>query len=371
MMEKGAREPSSTTGQLSAKPLGQLLVMQSVVGSLPDEASIFSFVCRGLTDVPGVAEVRYSKELSTTPDVCVTCLPLKRGNSTYGELQLTLADPAAFAPYKSYLENFNAMLTILLEERNQRRLIEAHQLQLEQRIQERTAAISELEHFSFTITHDLRSPLRALNGYATILLQELPGPPSAREYLQRIINASNRMDRLITDTLNYSKLVRQEIPMEPVDAAALLHDMIETYPNFQPPGTEITIQGPLPQLLANEATLTQCFSNLLNNSVKFVRPGQTPRIVISAEDKGTRVRLWFQDNGIGISPDNQQKLFGMFQRLNPNYEGTGIGLALVRKAAERMNGTVGVESEEGKGARFWLEFEKAGNKSNSPSDNCN
>ncbi len=110
------------------------------------------------------------------------------------------------------------------------------------------------------------------------------------------------------------------------------------------------------RLLGNEAGLTQCFSNILTNAVKFVQPGKVPKVRIWAENRGEYVRLWFEDNGIGIAKRHQEQIFVMFQRLSRSYEGTGIGLALVSKAVERMQGKVGVESEEGNGSRFWIEL---------------
>ena len=104
--------------------------------------------------------------------------------------------------------------------------------------------------------------------------------PAAREHLQLIINSAARMDKLILDVLQYSRLARSEVPLEPVDIDALLHDIIGTYPNFQSPNLEIQVERPLPRVQANEAALTQCFSNLLDNAIKFVAPGVRPRVRI-------------------------------------------------------------------------------------------
>ena len=180
----------------------------------------------------------------------------------------------------------------------------------------------------------------------------------------------------------------------------LLRGIIETYPAFQPPEVEIQIQGPLPQVLGNEAALTQCFSNLLGNAIKFVTPGTRPEVRIWAEPvnsaskkmhaEGPRqkagnqsaqvplfnletprstldappstpalVRLYFADNGVGIPKEAQERIFRMFQRLDRSYDGTGVGLTVVRKAIEKMGGTVGLESEPGQGSQFWLELKSA------------
>jgi PAS domain S-box-containing protein len=234
--------------------------------------------------------------------------------------------------------------------------------ELEQRVGERTSklqdALAELEHFSYTITHDMRAPLRAMKAFAEILVEELDSKLDLehQDYLRRIMSSSERMDHLIQDALNYSKIARDEFILAPVDVEELLRDILNSYPTLQPPQAEISIEGKLPRLLGNEAGMTQSFSNLLNNAVKFVRPHETPRVRIWAEERGEFVRLWFEDNGIGIAPEYQERIFGMFQRLNHSYEGTGIGLALAQKVVERMCGRIGLESKLGQGCRFWLEF---------------
>jgi len=115
-------------------------------------------------------------------------------------------------------------------------------------------------------------------------------------------------------------------------------------------------------VVGHESSLMQTISNLLGNAVKFVAPGTIPRVRVWSEVRGENVRLWFEDNGIGIRPEHQRRIFVMFERINPSgqYDGTGVGLAIVRKAVERMNGTVGVESDGVNGSRFWIELPRAG-----------
>jgi len=240
--------------------------------------------------------------------------------------------------------------------------------ELEKLVAERTAKlqelVGELEHFSYTITHDMRSPLRAMTGFAQVL--EDLGPSCSAEqrqhFLSRISAAARRMDLLITDALNYNRAVREELPQEFVDLGTLIRGMIDTYPEFQPSKASITIEGELPAVIGNEAGLTQCFSNLIGNAVKFVEPGKQPHVVIRAEPTDGWVRLWVEDNGIGISQSFLPKVFDMFMREQNTYDGTGIGLALVRKVVTRMGGRVGVESKPGKGSRFWIELKSAGER---------
>jgi PAS domain S-box-containing protein len=238
-----------------------------------------------------------------------------------------------------------------------RRILTRSHEELERLVAERTAKLQELlgelEHFSYSIIHDMRAPLRAMQGFAD-LLESTCQQPEDKELLEHIKTASRRMDLLITDALNYNRAVRQELALSPVNAEALLRAMLDSYPEFQPSVAQIEIAGPLPAVLANEAGLTQCFSNLLRNAVKFVPPGERPRIRIWAEAGAGGVRLCVADQGIGIPASMIPRVFDMFSRGHHSYPGTGIGLALVRKVMDRMGGKVTVESEPGHGSRFWL-----------------
>jgi len=137
---------------------------------------------------------------------------------------------------------------------------------------------------------------------------------------------------------------------------ALIEDIIETNPEFQPVQGRIVLESPLHRVLGHEAYLTQCITNLLSNAIKFCRDGVAPVILIRSERIDGKVRLCFEDNGIGIDPAHHERIFQIFGQVYPEerYGGTGIGLAIVRKAVQRMNGEVGVESQLDKGSRFWL-----------------
>jgi PAS domain S-box-containing protein len=241
--------------------------------------------------------------------------------------------------------------------------------ELEQRVCQRTAslteAISQMEEFSYTLSHDLRAPARAMTGYSRIILDDFSQnlDAQAKDFLERIIRGGERMDRLIQDVLTYSKLSRREMELRKVDLDKLVADIVQQYPDMQRPRAEITIRGPLLPVLAHEPSLAQAISNLLGNAVKFVPAGEPPRIVVRTEARGPKVRLWVEDNGIGIKPEHQARIFGIFERLPTvgRYEGTGIGLAIVRKAAEKMGGSSGVESDGLTGSRFWIELPAAQN----------
>ncbi len=247
---------------------------------------------------------------------------------------------------------------------------------LENTVAERTAKLREtvqdLEAFSYSIAHDMRAPLRAMRGFASILEEEHSAQLNsvALAYLQRISNAAHRLDQLILDILDYSKVVRDELRLAPVDLHKLVREILASYPQFDASRVDVVVEGPLPIVLANNAAMTQVLSNILTNAVKFVAPGVRPHVRIRAENvlndtafPNGAVRLWVQDNGIGIPKRAQSRLFEIFTRFeNPAlYEGTGIGLAIVRKAVERMRGTIGVESEPGKGSRFWIQLHQPSN----------
>ena len=245
--------------------------------------------------------------------------------------------------------------------------IDRHAVELEGVVAERTGelqgTIGELEAFSYSVSHDMRAPLRAMQGFAEFLLQDYAGrlDERAMNYLQQIMRSAVRLDHLIQDVLSYTRVLHSKLPMQPVNLDRHVRDIVETFPNGQPIKPDIQINGTLPQLMGNEALLSQCVSNLLSNGAKFVSPGTTPHLEISAEaTEDASVRVWFKDNGIGIAPRDHARIFRLFERIHPvaDYEGTGIGLTIVRKAVERMGAKVGFDSEPGKGSDFWVQLQK-------------
>jgi len=238
--------------------------------------------------------------------------------------------------------------------------------------------IGELEAFSYSVAHDMRAPLRGMQGFARLLLDEHAGrlDADARTYLERIASSALRMDALIRDVLDYTNVLRSEVQLRPVDLDRLMRDIMATYPDWQPPNSAIEIEGTLPIVLGHEGLLTQCLANLLSNAVKFVTAGVTPRVRVWAEERphrtpgpsdgakgderrsDERIRVWFEDDGIGIAPKDRERVFRMFERLNAGDESTGMGLRIARKAAERMGAHVGFESELGKGSKFWIQLQK-------------
>jgi PAS domain S-box-containing protein len=240
-----------------------------------------------------------------------------------------------------------------------------HAATLENMVVERTAQlrekIGELEAFSYSISHDMRQPLRTMQGYAHILLEDY-GEKFDHEpkiFLQRIETAAQRLDRLIQDVLTYSRTAREGDQLSTMNLDEIVRDVVEGYPSLR--NAKIEIDPSMTLVRGYEVALTQSISNLLANAVKFVPPGRIPEIRIRAEQRDNFIRLWIIDNGIGIAAQDQQRIFEIFSRVHSNevYEGTGIGLSIVKKSVEKMGGRVGVESELGKGSRFWIELQKA------------
>lgn len=239
---------------------------------------------------------------------------------------------------------------------------------LERTVRERTAAldetVAELESFSYSVAHDLRAPIRAMRGFADAILDdatmELNRNP--QEYARRIAESAEHMDTLIQDLLAYSRLARSDIELQPVNLRHVLDEVFTHMPGVLD-GANVRVEVP-PEagyVVAHRATLFQVLTNLVTNAIKFVTPGVAPQVTVRAEALGRRVRIWVEDRGIGIAPKYHERIFRVFERLHrtEHYPGTGVGLAIVRRAMQRMGGTYGVESEVGQGSRFWIELPRA------------
>src|ERR1041385_1345575 len=240
--------------------------------------------------------------------------------------------------------------------------------QLEARVKQRTESLQEttrqLNDFCYSVAHDLKAPLRAQIGFANMLIEEygeLLGE-DGRAYVRRIEDAAERQARLVQDLLAHVSVSRIDLPLQPVKlAAAIAQARIDLAPLEENSRAVMEIPETEIQVLANPASLHLVLTNLLSNALKFVPPGTAPSVRLRIEPLAHYVRLWVEDNGIGIAAEHMEKVFGMFQRLHPRdqYPGTGMGLAIVKRAAERMGGRVGVESTPNQGSRFWVDLKPA------------
>jgi len=238
-----------------------------------------------------------------------------------------------------------------------------HAGELEELVKVRTArlqeTITDLESYSYSISHDLRGPLRVMQSFAEALREDCGEEMSvtAKDYIRRIVAASERMDRIIQDVLVHSRLSRSEMPLEPLALEEFIPSLLDSYPAFHDSVAEIVIEQPLPVVLANHAALSQCVANLVGNATKFVAPGVRPKVVISGRVARGRAYVSVRDNGIGIPEKDRSVIFNAFHRLHATYDGTGIGLSIVRKAVERMGGKVLVEDAPGGGSVFTFDLQ--------------
>jgi signal transduction histidine kinase len=234
---------------------------------------------------------------------------------------------------------------------------------LEERVRQRTAELAEvnteLEAYARTIAHDLRAPLRNIHGLADALLEDERPRLSAdgMRYAQRMIASAGRMEAMVSDILQYSQLVRSKLVLVPVPLDPLVQQVLQDWrADIEARRAQVEVRSPLPTVLADAATLARVIGNLVSNALKFVRAGQAAEVRIDAHADGDFWILGVHDRGIGIEVAAQERIFSVFERLHGQEEfpGTGIGLAIVQKAMERMAGRVTVRSEPGEGSSFLL-----------------
>ena len=236
------------------------------------------------------------------------------------------------------------------------RALEATNVELERRAEELARSNAELDQFASIASHDLQEPLRKVRTFTERIAQTEGEVLSERglDYLRRANASAERMQRLIEDLLKFSRVATQGRPFARVDLGALVREVVE---DLEEPiartGAEIRL-GKLPTVKADPHQMRQLMQNLISNAIKFQREGAKPEVEISAEVKGDLVTLTVRDNGIGFDPQYRERIFRVFERLHGRgtYPGTGIGLALCRKIAERHGGTVVADSTPGQGSVF-------------------
>ena len=262
--------------------------------------------------------------------------------------------------------------------------------ELEKRIAALTEVNRELETFNYSISHDLRAPLRSMSGFAQALMDGAVSRLGEQEadYVRRIAKSARRMDTLLQDLLEYSRVARASMPPTNINLDNIVSEVVSMREKeIQETKAQIEVKSPLGVVSAHSPTVQQILANLIENGLKFVGKDRQPHLRIwtepverdGAAENGAAgnpaaeqptLRIWVEDNGIGIEKEFHEKIFGLFERLHPAhaFPGTGLGLAIVRKGVERMGGRVGLVSQPEQGSRFWVELpagEAEANKNNS------
>ncbi|MHB8060146.1 MAG: ATP-binding protein [Gaiellaceae bacterium] len=349
VLRPGFRTPLETLGAADDLSRGEIRTYADVrdAEDWPVKQTLLDSGIRTLVFVPLVVEGELIGVLGLSSEAVAEPLP---GEST------------------EILRQVATSLAVALQQARLHERLEQHASELEERVTERTAELAEanteLEAFAYSVAHDLRAPLRAMTGFSQALVEDYGAElgDEGADYAHRIADAAFAMDRLIEDLLAYSRLARAEIYLEPVSLQQALEEaLLQQQDAIDTSQAKLVVDEAFPEVEGNFRTLVQVLANLISNALKFVAPGQTPSVRISSETARGRVRLNIEDKGIGIDPEHAQRIFRVFERLHggESYPGTGIGLAIVRKGVERMNGLVGVESRAGEGSLFWIELDAA------------
>jgi PAS domain S-box-containing protein len=302
----------------------------------------------------------YQQCLRQAGDWSVECR-IRRQDGTTGWIWLR---GKCFKNEAGQVESVRGVIGDITERRAAEEEIRSLNASLEQRVRDRTEklelALKELDAFSYSVSHDLRAPLRAIDGFSRMVIEDYSAQlhEEARRKLGVIHSEAQRMSRLIDDLLTFSRLGRAQVHPEPIDMQALAR---ETFAELQELGTnhrniEFNVQ-PLPAALGTQAMVRQVWTNLISNALKFTRGRPVAKIEIGSRPDAEGNTVYFiKDNGVGFDMRHVGKLFGVFQRLHSDkeFEGTGAGLALVQRIISRHGGRVWAEAEQGKGATFFF-----------------
>ena len=256
---------------------------------------------------------------------------------------------------ESQLIGFSKVTRDITDRKNLLDKIRQHSQELEVRIQQQEQANAELETFSYSVSHDLRAPLRAIDGFSNIILEEFGSqlPEQAKSYLHDVITATSRMNRLVQDLLDYSRLSRIDLAFLPVNVLTATLEACNQIDAEIRSRIFIDVDTHL-QVRGHGPVVRQAIYNLISNGLKFAKPGMQPRVEVTAFHQNKGICIQVKDEGIGIAPQHRERVFQVFERLHnaEEYPGTGIGLAIVKRGISRMGGSVSLKSELGKGSTF-------------------
>jgi PAS domain S-box-containing protein len=289
-------------------------------------------------------------------------------NVVAGEYRVTCKDGTERIVQITGIVTVEGLLTAFADVTERRRAEEAIRRlneELEERVRERTAQLEavnrELEDFSYSVSHDLKAPLRGIEGYSRLLEEEYHDrlDEEGKLFIRNVRVSAEQMHQLIEDLLAYSRMERRSLQCINLDLPALVQAVVaERAAEIEQAGVQLHLEVPNLAVRADRDGLAVVLRNLLENACKFSRTALPPTIDIGAREAGDKAILWMRDNGIGFDMKYHDRIFEIFQRLqrSEDYPGTGIGLALVRKAMGRMGGRVWAKSTPGEGATFYLEI---------------
>lgn len=290
---------------------------------------------------------------------------LSSGRKWEGELINRRRDGDLYWEYASIqpIQNVEGVITNYLAIKSDITSQKHNEARLAALVEELRHSNDELEQFAYVASHDLRQPLRMISAYLGLLEKRLAPAldGETRQFLGFALDGAKRLDRMIVDLLQYSRIGRVTSQMEPVDLGDALRDSLRHLEvAIVEAGAEVRIEGSLPVCLGDRLELMRLFQNLIGNAIIYVRSDHPPRIVVSSRDGGDEWVVTVEDNGIGIAEADLGRVFGIFQRLvtRDKVDGTGIGLAVCRKIAEHHGGRIWVESELDVGSRFMIALPK-------------
>ncbi|MBI4788448.1 MAG: GAF domain-containing protein [Chloroflexi bacterium] len=312
-----------------------------------------------LADPPPILRVALDEGLSS-----MLLIPLIADNILIGGLVLSSRQVAAFQPEQQAIARQVAdQMAIALEQARLRDELEGHAHELESRVTERTAELEnsnrELEAFSYSVSHDLRAPLASIDGFSRIVLDDFGPqlPDEAQRFLNLIHQNAVAAGELIDGLLRFSRLSRQALNQRTVAPADLVRQVLDDLASQQDGRHVEVVIGELPECEADPVLLKQVWVNLISNALKFTRQRAVAKLEIGSQAcEGEEVAYFVKDNGVGFDREQADKLFGVFQRYHDaeDYEGTGVGLAIVERIVRRHGGRVWAEAQVDQGATFYF-----------------
>jgi signal transduction histidine kinase len=325
-------------------------------------------------------EPLYARDIYTDPrctwDECkraglrsFAALPLASGDEMLGVLGLASATERDFEAQSTFLEALAAQIGPNLQNALLHQEIQRYAEVLEERVAQRTAALEatnqQLETFAYSVSHDLKAPLRGIDGYSRLLLEDHADQldEEGQLFLHTIRRAADQMRQLIEDLLAYSRLERRSLTTGRVNLQSLMEALVAEHDQeIEARDVEVRVDVPCRAVQADAEGMAQVLRNVFSNALKFTREVAEPEIVVGGRETEGACLLWVRDNGIGFDMRYHDRIFEIFQRLHraEDYPGTGVGLAIVRKAMRRMGGRVWAESEVGEGATFYVEIPRGG-----------